>query len=81
MLLGCMKWGKAQMLLEVPAEKSCIYEKGDRIAWCEGCYGVVVAKVMGWIIITTDDGCDRMGSEKMFLATEQQLQDRGVVWK
>jgi hypothetical protein len=57
-----------------------VFAVGDRVPWCEDCYGVVVAKVGGNLAIRTDDGIDRMMSEASALDVEAALQRHGIEW-
>lgn len=58
-----------------------IYQVGDRVPWCEGCYGEIVAMPHSIVVIRTDDGVDRTTSEDDLLQVEAALAKRGVVWK
>lgn len=41
-----------------------IFEVGDRIRWCEGCYGQVVFVFKDMVGVVTDDGISRLAGEK-----------------
>ncbi len=60
--------------------KISAYRVGDRVPWCEGCYGEVIAKTGGTLIIRTDDGIDRQTSEENTMKVEVTLQERGINW-
>lgn len=69
------------IFLKGECDEPKIYVVGDRAAWCEDCYGVVVATPAGFVVIHTDDGVDRITGQNSLMATEKELARRGVVWK
>ena len=45
-------------------ESEKLFKVGDRICWCEGCYGHVVFIFKNLVGIITDDGISRLAGEK-----------------
>ncbi len=41
-----------------------LFKIGDRVKWCDGCYGDVVFVWGDLVCIITDDGVSRLGNEK-----------------
>lgn len=70
---------KEQAWISVPEDLG-VYQVGDRVPWCEGCYGSIVAKIGGTLAIRTDDGVDRMSSEEQTLKVEEALQHASINW-
>ncbi len=58
-----------------------IYQIGDRVPWCDGCYGVITGKAGGWLFIRTDDGIDRLTGEDDMLRIEDSMAKAGLAWK